>query len=338
MENFADRLIDLVEMRGNPCVLGLDPRIDDMPNFATSIISKHGLSERTIYECVTRFHFPILDAAADLIPAVKLQIAFYEQYGLGGLRALQDTAQYAKKRGLIVIVDAKCSDISSTAEAYARALLGRTPVLGGETEFLGADCITVTPYLGEDSLEPFVKHCTELGKGLFVLVKTSNAGSRDLQDLPVISGVPLYTVVAKMIRRLSQQVIGTRGYSAIGAVVGATFSSEAAVIRSLLPESIFLVPGYGAQGATGLDTVPCFRPDGLGALITASRSLTYGLPTRNLSEEALYSLVQERIGAMVKDVSSAVHQAKSQGDRSPTSNSHTSVAQQEDMESPGLLS
>ncbi len=309
MDNYADRLIGAINAKGNPCIVGLDPRIDQMPVFVTrDAITRYGNTDSAVRGCIADYHRRIIDTVADMVPGVKLQIAFYEQYGIGGLLAFKDTVEYAKRKDLIVIIDAKRNDIASTAEAYANALLGRTLIFGRMEPIIDADCITVSPYLGRDSLEPFIETCKQYSKGIFILVKTSNPGSIDVQDLKLTDGSDLYLAVAKLVRRYAVQLIGKRGYSSIGAVVGATFPVEANILRALLPESIFLVPGYGAQGATGPDVMPCFNSDGLGAVVNASRSLTYGFKTLDISADGLVELVRNRTSAMVADISNAIAQ------------------------------
>lgn len=308
MDNYADRLIRAVKTKGNPCIVGLDPRIDQMPSFVTreAIAAYKKDTEAAIRWCIAEYHRLIIDAVANLVPGVKLQIAFYEQYGIGGLLAFRDTVEYAKSQELIVIIDAKRNDIASTAEAYANALLGRTPIFGSSEPIIDADCVTVSPYLGRDSLEPFVETCKRHGKGIFILVKTSNPGSGDFQDLKLDNGDALYLAVASLVHRFAIQLVGREGYSAIGAVVGATYPAQAEVLRKALPKSIFLVPGYGAQGAMGSDLIPCFDSDGLGAVVNASRSLTYAFETRDITKHDFSELVRERTLAMINDVTSAI--------------------------------
>ncbi len=307
MENYADRLVSRVKKKGNPCIVGLDPRLDQMPDFVTKdAVLRYGGTDLAVRGCIGTYHRLIIDATAELVPGVKLQIAFYEQYGIGGMLAFKDTVEYAKSRDLVVIIDAKRNDIASTAEAYANSLLGKTAIFGKLEPVIDADCITVSPYLGRDSLEPFVETCKKYGKGIFILVKTSNPGSGDLQDLVLKDGPELYISVARLVRRYALQVMGKEGYSSIGAVVGATFPAQAEVLRRELPESIFLVPGYGAQGGTGADVVPCFNKDGLGAVVNASRSITYGFTSRDITESDLTLLVAERTRTMIKDINTAL--------------------------------
>jgi len=307
MENCADRLVRAIGTKGNPCIVGLDPRIDQMPLFITeNAIGRYGDLDRAVRGCITEYHERVIDTVADLVPGVKLQIAFYEQHGVSGLLAFKDTIEYAKSKNLIVIIDAKRNDIASTAQAYANAQIGRTTVFGHSVPIFDADFVTVSPYLGRDSWEPFVDTCRTYGKGIFILVKTSNPGSSDLQDLRLAGGEELYVTVAKLVRPYALELLGESGYSSIGAVVGATFPAQADTLRELLPESIFLVPGYGAQGATSSDVAHCFDEDGLGAVVNASRSLTYRFKTRDMSERAFEQLIRERTQAMIADISDAV--------------------------------
>ncbi|MCI0559701.1 MAG: orotidine-5'-phosphate decarboxylase [Nitrososphaera sp.] len=310
MEGYAERLISAIKTKGNPCVVGLDPRIDLMPDFATA--SAHSMDFRKgVRAAIKSFCEAVLDVVSPLVPAVKPQIAFYEQYGVGGLEALEDTIRAAKERGLLVIVDAKRSDIASTAEAYANAFLGRTSVFGTHCPIYDVDCITVSPFLGRDSLEPFVSVCVESGKGIFVLVKTSNRGSADIQDQVLSStGRPLYEAVASFVDVLGRQLVGSSGYSAIGAVVGATFPEEARRLRDLMPRAIILVPGYGAQGGTAQDAIACFNKDGLGAIVNASRSITYAFPNRAVSREQFMQAVHANTTRMIGEITHALKQVR----------------------------
>ena len=297
MQNFADRLVEAVREKASPCVVGLDPRIDLMPEF---VKSGHGaLSRETIRSIISDFHETVLDAIADLVPAVKPQLAFYEQYGLGGLEAYENTVNAARRRGLLVIADGKRNDISSTAEAYATAFLS-------DSAFY-SDAMTVTPYLGRDSLEPFVKACAQHGKGLFVVLKTSNPGSRDFQDQPLAAtGKPLYETIAGSIHDLGRNMIGESGYSSIGAVVGATFPEEGRRLRALMPDAIILVPGYGAQGGSAQSAAACFNENGLGAVVSSSRGITYAYPDRAISRPAFVQTVRDNTRRMVDEIVKAI--------------------------------
>jgi orotidine-5'-phosphate decarboxylase len=271
--------------------------------------------DEAIRQAITTFHETVLDVVASLVPAVKLQIAFYEQYGLAGLGAFYDTIRAAKERGLLVIVDAKRSDISSTAEAYANAFLGTTRLRSSSYKAFDVDCMTVNPYLGRDSLEPFVSACAKYGKGIFVLVKTSNQGSTDLQDQRLAAtGTVLYDVVARMVDELGKGVLGESGYSSIGAVVGATFPHEAERLRTIMQQAILLVPGYGAQGGTGRDAAASFNSDRLGAVVNASRSITYSYGARDISIGAFQSTVRAKMSQMIDDINTSLTERFSDGE------------------------
>ncbi|MEK7309414.1 MAG: orotidine-5'-phosphate decarboxylase [Planctomycetota bacterium] len=287
MMNFADRLIAAIREKKSCVCVGLDPRLDLIPKEITVGASSPA---QAIYE----FNKAIIDIIKDDVVAVKPQSAFYEQYHAEGVKCFFDTMDYARQKGLIVIADVKRSDIASTAEAYARTFLKDSP----------ADAITVNPYLGIDSLEPFIKLCDEQGKGLFVLVKTSNPGSKDFQDALLKDNRKLYELVAEKVGDVGKKIRGKEGYSSVGAVVGATFPAEAKAIRQLMPKSIFLVPGYGAQGAKASDLKDYFNKGGLGAIINAARSIIYAYKDAKASgwQDAIKQAVKE----MNKDISRAI--------------------------------
>lgn len=306
MKNYADRLINAIQKKGNPCIVGLDPRIDQMPDFILQKYENKSTPTR-IVAAISDFHKIIINTIADIVPGVKPQVAFYEQYGLPGMKAFKNTLAYAKKKGLITIVDAKRNDIGSTAQAYSNTFLGKTDIFGKKVSIHDVDCITVSPFLGEDSLIPFVKDCLEYGKGIFILVKTSNPGSGDVQDLKIAdSGEEVYISLAKLVRKLSKDLVGKKGYSSIGAVVGATYPKEAELLRELMANNIFLVPGYGAQGATGKDIVNCFNADKLGAVVNASRSITYNYGSNTISESDFVKSIEKNIHDMIADVNGAL--------------------------------
>ena len=305
MTVFADRLIHSIHSKGNPCVVGLDPRIDLMPDFI-----KTGRGEPTraaICSIITDFHELVLDAVAELVPAVKPQLAFFEQYGSAGVEAFENTVAAAKKRGLLVIADGKRNDISSTAEAYANAFLGEADVLGQKQKVFDADAATVTPYLGQDSLIPFVDACTEYGKGMFVVLKTSNPGSRDFQDQPIAAtGRPLYEKIAATLDELGGGLVGESGYSSIGAVIGATFPEDGRKLRALMPHALILVPGYGAQGGSAESAAACFNDDGLGAVVSSSRGITYKYPSAALTNQSFRAAIRENASRMIEDITTAI--------------------------------
>lgn len=274
MEHFADRVVAAVSRKGNAVVVGLDPRLESLPEALLSVCqATYGDTTRAAGEALWQFNRSIIDAVHDLVPVVKPQIAFYERYGLDGLQAYVQTVRYARQAGLLVIADAKRNDIGTTAEAYAAAFLGTTQVFGhtvpGDFE---ADAVTVNAFLGRDGIQPFLDQAQQHGRGLFVLVKTSNASSGDVQDIAV-AGQPLYAHLGQLVETWGAAHRGQCGYSAVGAVVGATYPAQGRALRALMPHTLFLVPGYGAQGATAADVVGCFDAQGGGALINASRSI-----------------------------------------------------------------
>lgn len=266
---FTDKLIDKVIKCRNHTVVGLDPRLSYIPKYISDEIGEGASVEKNaglIAEAFLRFNKEIIDNVYDIVPAVKPQIAFYEQYGTAGFECYMRTCEYAKSKGLLVIGDVKRSDIGSTAEAYSDFYLGNN-AWSVET-----DCITINPYLGTDSIIPFVKNCEKNDKGLYVLVKTSNKSSVDIQDLES-GGRKIYEHVAELVVKLGEGLTGKYGYSAIGAVVGATFKGDGQRLRELMKKVYFLVPGYGAQGGTAEDAAVCFNEDGLGAVVNSSRGI-----------------------------------------------------------------
>ena len=304
MQLFSDRLVASIRKTGNPCVVGLDPRIDLMPAF---IKAGRGRPIKDVVRSIIRdFHELVLDTVSGLVPAVKPQLAFFEQYGSAGIAAFEDTVQSAKERGLLVIADAKRNDIASTAEAYAAAFLGETDILGDKHKVFDADCMTVTPYLGVDSLLPFVAACTKHGKGLFIVLKTSNQGSTDFQDQALqTTDRPLYETIAGAIKNLGEGLIGESSYSSIGAVVGATFPDAGRRLRALLPRAFILVTGYGAQGATARNVAFCFHADGLGAVVSSSRGITYSYGDQNATRQQFVKSVRENTLRMIEDINNA---------------------------------
>jgi len=259
----------------------LDPDISQIPEFLKNKARDYNNPFEAVRDVIIQFNKQIIDAVSDIVPAVKPQMAFYEQYGSEGVRAFEETVKYAKGKGLIVIEDAKRNDIGSTVKAYANGHLGKvSTVTGNEISSLDVDLITVTPYLGSEGITPFIDVCKRLGKGVFILVKTSNPSSGEIQDKIVKNtGNTVYETVARYVAEVGNELIGTRGYSAIGAVVGATYPSEAKRLREIMKRNLFLVPGYGAQGGKAEDVVPCFNDDGYGAVVSSSRGIIFAYNT-----------------------------------------------------------
>jgi len=259
-----------IEMQSPICV-GLDTDYSYLPDYIRSELDAND-PFKTIAEDILLFNQKIIDEIYDVVPAVKLQIAYYEQYGYHGLKAYKKTIDYAKKKGLMVICDAKRNDIGSTAAAYSTAFLGGVEAAGKIHHAFEADILTVNPYLGSDGIKPFLNDMKKTGKGIFVLVKTSNPSSGELQDI-VADGKSIYLHVADLVKSWGKTLIGKSGYSTVGAVVGATYQKQLDEIRSLYPEMFLLIPGYGAQGAGGAEVVPAFDHKCGGAVINSSRGI-----------------------------------------------------------------
>ena len=262
--HFADRLIEAVRAKKNPVVVGLDPRAESLPPGFVKEGDAAALSAAFHLFC-----FDVIDVVAPLVPAVKPQAAFFEQLGSSGAIALECVIQYAASKGLLVILDGKRNDIGSTAQGYAEGYLGT-----GTASAWGCDALTVSPYLGDDSLTPFVETATARGAGIFVLVKTSNPGGKRFQDL-VADGQPLYRHVADYVESLALETAGTGGYGAVGAVVGATYPRQLVELRQAMPHTWLLIPGFGSQGGTARDCAAAFDDSGLGAVINNSRGIIF---------------------------------------------------------------
>lgn len=292
MPCFSDRLAAAVRRCGNPVLVGLDPRVDLLPEGmapqadGADLVAKAG--------AVSVFCLGVVDVVAPLVAAVKPQAAFFEQLGPPGMVILADVIQYAQERGLLVILDAKRNDIGSTAAAYADGILGSQ----GQSAW-GADATTVSPYLGDDSLEPFVRVATERDAGLFVLVKTSNPGGGLFQDL-VADGQPVYRHVARQVEKLAEQTAGQCGYGAVGAVVGATYPEQLQELRAEMPHAWFLVPGFGAQGATARDVAGAFDQQGLGAIVNSSRGIIFAYQREEYAAAFGASRWQEAVEAATR--------------------------------------
>lgn len=270
-----NKLVAQIKKTGAPIVVGLDPMMKFIPeHIKEKAFAELGETLEGAAEAIWQYNKAIVDAIYDLVPAVKPQIAMYEQFGLPGLSAFYKTVQYCKEKGLIVIGDIKRGDIGSTSEAYAVGHLGKVQV--GSKSYYGfdEDFVTVNPYLGSDGVNPFIKVCKEEKKGIFVLVKTSNPSSGEFQDRQIADAGnrPLYEVVGEQVAKWGETHMGDT-YSYVGAVVGATYPEMGKVLRKIMPKSYILVPGYGAQGGKGADLVHFFNEDGLGAIVNSSRGI-----------------------------------------------------------------
>ncbi len=268
-----DVLIVKIKERNNPTVAGLDPKLDYVPEDIKAVAFKeYGETFKGAANAIWEFNKILIDSLCDIVPAVKPQAAYYEMYGIEGIKCMKKTIDYAKENGMYVILDGKRGDIGATSEAYAKAYLGETQLGGVVESAFNADCLTVNPYLGTDGILPFTQQCAEHNKGIFVLVKTSNKSSGELQDLKS-DGKFIYEHMAELVKKWGEELIGSNGYSSVGAVVGATYPEQAETLRKIMPKTYFLVPGYGAQGGKASDVAKSFNADGLGAIVNASRSI-----------------------------------------------------------------
>jgi orotidine-5'-phosphate decarboxylase len=275
-------------------LVGLDPRYEQLPERLRAGGDQADLPTRA--RAFAEFCRGIIDVVAPLVPAVKPQAAFFEELGPAGMQVLAQVIEYAQARGLLVILDGKRNDIGTTAAAYANAYLGARP-----TSAWGADALTVSPYLGDDSLTPFVETATARGAGIFVLVKTSNPGGGMFQDLTT-DGQPLYRHVASRVQELASQTQGACGYGAVGAVVGATYPRQVAELREAMPNTWFLVPGFGSQGGSARDVAAAFDSTGLGAIVNNSRAIIFAHARKEYAERFGASRWQEAVAAATREM------------------------------------
>lgn len=301
MPHFTDQLADAVQKTRSPLVVGIDPRWKSLPDSLRT--GADDMASQA--EAFEQFSRGVIEAVAGIVPAVKPQMAFFEELGPAGMAVLERVIRYAQEQGLLVVLDGKRGDIGSTATAYAQGLLGRDSAWG-------ADSLTVNPYLGDDSLEPFVEVCRASGAGLFVLVKTSNPGGKLWQDR-LIEGEPLYRHVGNHIEVLATDTVGRSdiglgGYGLVGAVVGATYPEQLSELREAMPHTWFLVPGFGAQGGGAADVAPAFDANGLGAIVNSSRGVifAYDRPEYERIGQAKW---QEAVAQAARDASAELSQA-----------------------------
>ncbi|MCH5266250.1 MAG: orotidine-5'-phosphate decarboxylase [Lachnospiraceae bacterium] len=267
-----NKLVENIKKKEAPIVVGLDPMLSYVPKFILDkAIQEQGETLEAAGSAIWEYNKGIVDAVCDIIPAVKPQIAMYEQFGIPGLQAFQKTVEYCKEKGLVVIGDVKRGDIGSTSTAYAHGHLGGVQIGSRKCYGFNEDFITVNPYLGTDGIKPFVDVCKEEKKGIFILVKTSNPSSGEFQDRE-IDGRPLYEIVGEKVAQWGEDCMGD-SYSYVGAVVGGTYPEMGRVLRKIMPKAYILVPGYGAQGGTAEELRPYFNEDGLGAIVNSSRGI-----------------------------------------------------------------
>ena len=270
MENMIDKLINKIKETNNPTVIGLDPRYEMIPE---CIRSKYEETLEGVAKAIVEFNKALIDEIYDVIPAIKPNVAFYEMYGLEGMKAFEETCKYAKEKGMLVIADIKRGDIGSTAKAYSNAFLGKTKIGEKEESIYDVDFVTLNPYLGIDGIKPFIEDCAKYGKGVFIIDKTSNPSSGELQDLKLENGEEVYTKVAKLVEEWGKDLRGEYGYSSISTVVGATYPKQLEDLRKVAPHTFFLIPGYGAQGGKAEDIALGFDENGIGGIINSSRGL-----------------------------------------------------------------
>ncbi|SHE47538.1 orotidine-5'-phosphate decarboxylase [Caldanaerobius fijiensis DSM 17918] len=279
-----DKFISEIESKRNCAVVGLDTQYEYVPD---------KMKKSDPIESIWEFNKRIIDAIYEIVAVVKIQIAMYEQYGVAGLDLFYRTSHYAKEKGMYVIADVKRGDISSTAVAYSKAFLTRPDI----------DFVTVNPYMGYDSIKPFIDDCVKYDKGIFILTKTSNPSSGDIQDL-IADGRPIYEHVAIKVDQWGKDYVGERGYSFVGAVIGATYPEQAKKLRALMPNAYILVPGYGVQGATAQDAAAAFNRDGLGAIVNSSRGIL--LSYKKHPEIGLEDAIIQEVIRMRDDLNSAI--------------------------------
>ena len=269
-QNMMDNLIKKIKEKNSPIVMGIDPRYEMIPD---TIKSKYQKNMEGFAKSAIEFAKKLIDATYDIIPAIKPQLAYFEMMGPDGLKAFKEIVDYAKSKDLIVIADAKRGDIGTTSQGYANTFLGETSLDDNKEKIYDADFVTVNPYMGTDCVKPFVEDSKKYGKGVFVLVKTSNKSSGELQDLKLENGNKVYEQVATLVEEWGKDLVGEYGYSSISAVVGATYPEQLREIRKLAPHTFFLIPGYGAQGGKAEDIALGFDENGIGGIVNASRCL-----------------------------------------------------------------
>ena len=268
--NAIDRLIDRIKETNNPTVIGLDPRYEMLPK---CVANKYPKTLEGASKAIIEYNKALIDATYDIIPAIKPQIAFYEMFGIAGMEAFNETCKYAKEKGMIVIADIKRGDIGSTAQGYSNAYLGKTKIDDKEEAIFDVDFVTVNPYMGTDCVKPFIEDCKKYDKGIFILVKTSNPSSGELQDLKLENRKEVYLQVTELVEKWGEELRGKYKYSSVAAVVGATYPEQLEQIRKVAPHTFFLIPGYGAQGGKAKDIALGFDKNGIGGIVNSSRGL-----------------------------------------------------------------
>ncbi len=307
-----NKLVEKIQKTHAPIVVGLDPMMNYIPDhIQKKAFAEYGETLEGAAEAIWQFNKEIVDHTCDLIPAVKPQIAMYEQFGIPGLQAFKKTVDYCHQKDLVVIGDIKRGDIGSTSAAYATGHIGAVTVGSQIYTPFGEDFVTVNPYLGSDGVQPFIDVCKEEKKGLFILVKTSNPSSGEFQD-KLVDGKPLYELVGEKVAQWGADCMGDQ-YSYIGAVVGATYPEMGKVLRKIMPKSFILVPGYGAQGGKGADLVHFFDEDGLGAIVNSSRGIIAAYKQEEYAKfgaKHFGEASRAAVEAMIADIDGALQEAK----------------------------
>lgn len=301
-----DRLMEKIVETQNPTVVGLDPKLDYVPEYIKNeAFSEDGYTLKAAGKALFRFNKGIIDAICDIVPAIKPQAAYYEMYGYYGVKALAKTIEYAKSKGIYVITDGKRNDIGATMEAYTNAHLGTVNVGDRVLEPFGADALTVNGYLGSDGIEPLLEACRIYDKGIFVLVKTSNKSSGELQDR-LIDGKPVYEIMGEMCEKWGETAPGAYGYTSVGAVVGATYPEQLKEMREKLPHTFFLVPGYGAQGGGAEGVAKAFDKNGRGAIVNSSRAVMCAYKKEECDEKEYAAAALRECVRMKNDIVSHI--------------------------------
>lgn len=270
MKKAIDVLIDKIKETNNPTVIGVDTRYDMVP---TCVKNKYGTDIKGMCQAMLEYSKALIDVTYDIVPAVKLQSAYFEMYGIEGIKLYKEMIEYCKEKGMVVMADVKRGDIGSTSAGYSRAYLGKNIINNKEEPIFDVDFATVNPYMGSDCVMPFVEDCKKYDKGIFVLVKTSNKSSGEIQDVKAEDGEEIYKKVAKLVNKWGEELVGEYGYSSVSCVVGATYPKQLKELREIMPHSYFLIPGYGAQGGKAEDIALGFDKNGLGGIVNATRSL-----------------------------------------------------------------
>lgn len=296
-----DKLIDAIKRTDNPSIVGIDTCFDYLPSDMRANVK----DLKGVADAIIAFNKVIIDKVCDIVPAVKVQVAYYEMYGVEGMRAFEETIKYSRAKGLLVISDVKRNDIGSTAACYSKAYLGGVDVNGKKFTPFDSEFITVNGYLGSDGIMPFVKDCENSERGLFVLVKTSNPTSGELQDKTFDNGNTLYMEMADLVAKWGESTIGKYGYSSVGAVVGATHREQAQIIRARVPSVFFLIPGYGAQGGKAEDLAVCFK-GGIGGIVNSSRGILCAYKSEKYKDMSFGDAARQAAIDMREDLNSAI--------------------------------